>query len=134
MADAKVTVVSLEDTPFELPNLANATPEFLTQELGKVKSRIKNLEKYEGVFEQALVARLKKVSGDDSGKVEFDFGEHKFFTEHGIPLKYAAKLEFAKGQVRLNSDKVRAYVGDTKYLELSAETNSKGYKLTIVET
>jgi len=119
--DQKIPI-SLEDGEFVLPNLANATPEFLTQELGKTKARIKVLEKYEGVYEQALVSRLKNTNG------AFNFGTYTY--PEG---KYQVKLDPAVGQMRLNADKVKAYVhnDDEVYKTLCALTESKGYKLTV---
>lgn len=129
-ANATVTVVSLEDAEFTLPNLANATPEFLVDQIGQVKARLKNLEKYEGVFTQALLARLMVKKGTEGPEEEpmlkNAFGEHQ-------GEKFIATIEPAVGSMRLNADKVKAYVGNDEdvYRTLCAQTESKGYKLTV---
>lgn len=45
---------------FEMPKLDNATPSFLIDELGKVREQIKHLEKYEGIYKEALQGRIRK--------------------------------------------------------------------------
>lgn len=45
---------------FEMPKLDNATPSFLIDELGKVREQIKHLEKYEGIYKEALMGRIRK--------------------------------------------------------------------------
>lgn len=114
--------------------MTNATPEFLIDQIGLVKARLKNLEKYEGVYTQALLAKLMVAKeavgavGDTSQDLMLKnaFGEHK-------GEKFVAKIEPAVGQMRLNVDKVRAYVGQNEevYRTLCAQTDSKGYKLTV---
>ena len=127
---ATVTVVSLEDAEFKLPNLANATPEFLIDQIGQAKARLKNLEKYEGIFIQALLAKLMVRKDDPDGEepmLKNAFGEHK-------GDKFVATIEPAVGSMRLNADKVRAHVGsEDVYKSLCAQTDSKGYKLTVKE-
>jgi len=43
----------------QMPNLANATPSFLVDELGALKRQISDLEKTEAFLKEALKARLK---------------------------------------------------------------------------
>lgn len=42
----------------DIQNLSNATPEFLVDELGKIRDQQKILEKQEGFYKEALKARL----------------------------------------------------------------------------
>jgi hypothetical protein len=43
---------------FKMPDLSNATPTFLVDELGKLREQASDLKKLEGVYKQALMARL----------------------------------------------------------------------------
>jgi hypothetical protein len=43
----------------KMPNLDNATPGFIVDELGSVREEIKNLVKFEGYYKEALKARLE---------------------------------------------------------------------------
>ena len=53
---------------FKPSNLANATPQFLVDELGGVRAKIKELQKEEGFLKEALKARVDEtdtvVEGD----------------------------------------------------------------------
>ncbi len=42
---------------FRMPDLSNATPTFLVDELGGVREQIKELQKLEGFYKEALQAR-----------------------------------------------------------------------------
>lgn len=53
----------------DMPNLSNATPEFLVDELGAVRNQIKELKKREGFFKQALEARLEPDQAEVAGEV-----------------------------------------------------------------
>lgn len=44
-------------TKQELPNLANATPSFLIDEMGKLRAEIKKLQQLEGYYKEGLKAR-----------------------------------------------------------------------------
>lgn len=44
---------------FQMPNLSNATPEGLADMLGEVREQIKDLQKLEGIYKQALEARVR---------------------------------------------------------------------------
>ena len=48
------------DNEFRVPDLSNATPEMLIDELGEVRDKIKVLKKYEGLYKDALLARLEE--------------------------------------------------------------------------
>lgn len=48
-----------EKPKFVMPNLANATPEGLVDMLGETREQIKDLQKLEGIYKEALQARLK---------------------------------------------------------------------------
>ena len=43
----------------KLPNLSNATPEFLVDEIGDVRQQIKELEKKKGFYQEALLGRAR---------------------------------------------------------------------------
>ena len=43
---------------FKMPNLGNATPEGLVDMLGKVREEMADLKKLEGIYKEALEARL----------------------------------------------------------------------------
>lgn len=47
-------------TKVRMPNLANATPGFIVDELGAVRKKLSKLKKLEGFYKEALRARLKK--------------------------------------------------------------------------
>ena len=53
----------------EMPNLSNATPGFLVDELGNIRDQIKELKKREGFFKQALEARLDPAQDEVDGDV-----------------------------------------------------------------
>ena len=46
-------------TPSPLPNLDNATPSFLADELGTLRAQLKVLKQKEGIIRDALVARMQ---------------------------------------------------------------------------
>lgn len=46
---------------FQMPNLANATPEGLMDMLGDVREQMKDLKKLEGIYKDALEGRLKTL-------------------------------------------------------------------------
>src|SRR5690349_13162082 len=50
---------TIGNATIQVPNLGNATPHFLTDELGYVQSAIKRLEKLEGLYKEALKAKTK---------------------------------------------------------------------------
>lgn len=49
-----------EKPKFQMPNLENATPTGLVDLLGQTREQIKDLEKLEGIYKEALKARLDK--------------------------------------------------------------------------
>lgn len=53
---------------FKMPNFANATPEGLTDMLGEVREQIKDLQKLEGLYKEALTARLSAAESDAKAK------------------------------------------------------------------
>lgn len=55
----KTSRVNGKKRDFVMPNLANATPGGLVDMLGDVREQIKDLQKYEGIYKDALAARLK---------------------------------------------------------------------------
>lgn len=54
----KTSRYSGEKAKFTMPNLANATPEGLVDMLGEVREQIKDLQKLEGIYKDALAARM----------------------------------------------------------------------------
>lgn len=46
---------------FRMPDLSNATPGFLVDELGEVREKIAELKKLEGFYKEALLARSHEV-------------------------------------------------------------------------
>lgn len=65
MAKAK----SKSKSKSKMPNLDNATPGFLVDELGAVREQIKDLQKHEGYFKEALKARLEPGQTTVDGEV-----------------------------------------------------------------
>lgn len=59
MEQLKCSRHSGEKRAFRMPNLANATPEGLVDMLGDVREQIADLKKLEGIYKEALSARLK---------------------------------------------------------------------------
>ena len=53
----------------KMPDLDNATPGFLVDELGAVREKIKDLQKYEGYYKEALKARLEPGQATVDGEV-----------------------------------------------------------------
>ena len=47
----------------DLPNLSNATPGFLADELGRVREELKALKMLEGHYKEALVAAMDGATG-----------------------------------------------------------------------
>lgn len=47
---------------FQMPNLANATPGGLCDMLGDVREQIKDLQKLEGIYKEALEARIRAAT------------------------------------------------------------------------
>lgn len=54
----------------KLPNLANATPGFIVDELGRTRTELSRLKKLEGFLKQGLLARAKV--GAVAGEKYFD--------------------------------------------------------------
>jgi hypothetical protein len=75
---------------FVMPNLENATPQFLIDELGEVRERIKVLQKYEGLYKAALEARLGDITRMQSER-------------YSLLVKHV-------DQERLDGDKVKAFL------------------------
>jgi len=110
------------------PNFGNTPSQELIQDLSEIKAGLKKLEQLEGLYTEALVTALRIEKDPDELKMSAIFGEHK--SSDGL---HRAVIEPMVGSLRLNADKVKAYVGhDEKiYQSLCAMTNSKGYKLSI---
>ena len=56
----RVTRISGEKAKFKMPNLSNATKEGLVDMLGEVREQMADLKKLEGIYKEALEARLKE--------------------------------------------------------------------------
>jgi hypothetical protein len=74
----------------ELPNLANATPEYIVDELGRIRDELNKYKRLEGFFKQALQGRRENGQNVISGSV------------------YDALIS-EETQIRINADKVREY-------------------------
>jgi len=74
----------------EMPNLSNATPEFIVDELGRVREQLKELKTLEGFYKQGLMARRADGQNVISGQ----------YFDCSITLEL---------QVRISADKVREY-------------------------
>ena len=59
MTQVKTSRYAGEKAKFVMPNLSNATPEGLVDMLGELREAKKDLEKLEGIYKNALMARLK---------------------------------------------------------------------------
>jgi hypothetical protein len=55
----KCNRITGEKPKFKMPDLSNATPTGLVDMLGDVREQIKDLQKLEGIYKDALSARLK---------------------------------------------------------------------------
>lgn len=73
-----------------MPNLANATPEFIVDELGRVREQLNDLKTLEGFLKQGLLGRRADGQNVISGQV-YDC------------------LISSDSQIRISADKVRAY-------------------------
>jgi len=69
-----INIVTLKSTridgtkpKFKMPNLENMTPSGLADLLGEVREQIKDLEKLEGIYKEALKARIDQP--DDLDKM-----------------------------------------------------------------
>ena len=89
----------------EMPNLANATPSFLIDEMGRLRAEIKKLEQMEGYYKEALKAQWpegeKSHEGEnylaerlyvvqsrlDSAKIKEDMDED-WMSEHSKEVSY----------------------------------------------
>lgn len=49
---------------YQIPNFSNATPEFLTDELGETREQLALLKEKEGVIKAALGARMKQLEAE----------------------------------------------------------------------
>lgn len=58
-AQIKCNRINGDKPKFKVPNLANATPEGLVDMLGEVREQMKDLKKLEGIYKEALEARMK---------------------------------------------------------------------------
>ena len=103
---------------FKAPNLSNATPGFLADELGALRDKIKDLQKLEGFYKEALLGKVRRKNtqtgefkGDkytavitqetqfriDTTGLKKEFGED-WYTEHCM------ELSFSKVSVKPNPD------------------------------
>lgn len=64
------------------PNLANATPGFLLDEIGRLRREIKDLQKQEGMYKEALYARLEPdeqtIEGEQYVGLVEEVVQHRF--------------------------------------------------------
>lgn len=82
----------------EAPNLANATQEFLIDEIASLRDQMKDLEYLEGVYKEALKPRLHDGKGNptpltESNKEAMD--GQVFKGNHNLmEIKYVAQARF----------------------------------------
>lgn len=76
---------------FKAPDLSNATPEFLVDEIGYLRDQKKQIEKAEGFYKEALTSRLTEGEREVTGET------------------YVATLN-SQTQERLSSEPVRAFI------------------------
>jgi hypothetical protein len=111
----------MEDPKFVVPNFGNATPLFLTDELGKIKNRLKALKKYEGLYTAALLAKLPKVHSEDVAPFgEFSWPEAKFKV---IVEPY--------GSMVLDQERVKGEMGLEWWADHLKATEGKGFKVSV---
>ncbi len=58
------------EVPIKIPNLANATPGFLADELGKTRESMKALMRYEGICKEGLKGRAQTPTKGDPIEVQ----------------------------------------------------------------
>lgn len=80
-----------------IPNLENATPGFLVDEIAKIRTEQSRLKFLEGVYKQALQARI--TDAQKSGA-------------EGIEGTYAFATYRKQTQERVDTDAVKAYFAD----------------------
>lgn len=97
-----------------MPDLSNATPGFLTDEIGTLRDEMKELKKREGFFKEALGAM---VDGEDV--VTGD--KYRMVITH-------------KYQMRLNTDGLKEEYGQKWYNEHSREIDFREFRTNKIET
>lgn len=100
-------------TKTEIPNLANATPEFLTDELGEVRAQIKKLEKLKDLYSEALQGRARLL-----GQTKF-IGD-KYTSE--IVQMSRTGLDTAKVKESMDEDWVAEHSKTTEYSQVNVKS------------
>jgi len=90
------------EIPEDLPDLANATPSFLVDEIGYLRECMKLIKKREGYFKEALIARLEPAQATIDGE------------------RYSALIENLS-RSGLNTEKIRAEMS-VEWIELHTTT------------
>lgn len=107
-----------EKPEFRIPDLSNATPSFLVDELGSLREQIKDMQKYEGILKERL-------------KAEYE-NDAKYKAEGSIKGTTFSVKATEVVQVRLDGDRIREEMGDEwctahskeiKYIELRTKRN-----------
>ncbi len=98
----------------ELPNLANATPEFLADELGDVRSKSKDLKKLEGYFKEALKGRI-------------DFGETATGDRYSVQRS-------KRVQRRIDTTSIKEEMGSEWYDEHCKNSEQDVLSTALIET
>lgn len=84
--------MAIDDTPTKkkadrtIPDLSNATSSFLIDEIGRMRAEAARLKFLDGVYKQALEARIteKQAAGSEFIRGEFFIGDYKEMTTERI--------------------------------------------------
>lgn len=106
------TLGKKEMTKERMPDLSNATPPFLVDELGKVRAQMSKIKRLEGYYKEALSARWPAGESECSGE------------------NFTCEREYVS-QVRLDTDKIRADMDEDWIKEHSKEVNYYQFKVKL---
>lgn len=99
-------------TKVEMPNFANATPEFLTDELGDIRDQIKKLEKIKDLISEALKGRARLLK-------ETKFIGERYTSE--IVQMSRTGLDTALVKESMDEDWIAAHSKTTEYPQVNVK-------------
>lgn len=105
----------------EMPNLENATPAFLIDEIGRLRAEQARAKKLEGVYKQALEARWT----DEQSKGEEFIEGTNFIGDRVYISKRTLSVEKVQEELKDEPDRLaRCYI-DGGYWQLNAKVKVK---------
>lgn len=94
-------------TKQEMPNLANATPSFLIDEMGRIRSEVKKLEQMEGYYKEALKAQWPEGETQEDGEI---YAAERIYVVQG-------RLDTAKIREDMSEDWLKDHSKETSYYQ-----------------